>query len=267
MKTRRVLMLSALAVMVVLLMLVVLQRTAHTVTGELHAVELKDGKSVEGILMTLQSGTYLLQTKDESLIVPIDEIRSVDGKAPAMPDLPVSDRVPRLQETFEDVSADGRIELHSTHERLNSGAQIISRVNWGLAKHELWMLDAYRVVDEYGNDLPYEVEDDPSIDGKRIWVHLARPVLPGESLRLTTIVHQKEGVRREGAGWVYRMGGDYPDDRLVKRSVRLPEGAHVVSVSPEPLHQLTSGNRTLVVWRRYFLQGEVIPWEIRYTLE
>ena len=266
MKTRRIIMMSALAVMVALFMLVVGQRVGRTSSPDLHAVELKGGKLVEGILMTLHTGTYLLQTEGESLILPADEIRKVDGKAPVKPDFPVSDRVPRLQETFEDISPDGRITLHSTHQRANAGSKIISRVNWGLAEHEFWQLATYRIVDEFGNDLSYEVKEDPAINGKRIWVDFARPILPGESLHLTTIFQQKEGVRKQGDTWAYRMDGDYPDDRLVTRSVRLPAGAQIVSVSPEPLHRVASGDRTLVIWRRYFLEGETIPWEIRYKL-
>lgn len=266
MKTRRIMMMCALAVMVVLLMLAVLQRAGRSAGPDLHAIELKDGKSMEGILMELHGGTYLLQTEGESLILPVDEIRKVDGSIPVKPDLPVSDRVPRLQETFEDVSADGRITLHSTHQRLNSGSKIISRVNWGIAEHESWMLETYRIFDEFGNDLSYEVKEDLAINGKRISADLARPILPGESLRLTTIFEQKDAVRRREDTWVYRMAGDYPDDRLVTRSVRLPAGAEIVSISPEPLHRVTSGDRTLVVWRRYFLKGEMIPWEIRYKL-
>jgi hypothetical protein len=266
MKTRRIVMMSALAVMVVLFMLVVMQRTGLSAGPDLHAIELKGGKSAEGILMELHAGTYLLRTEGESLILPAHEIRKVDGKAPAKLDLPVSDRVPRLQETYEDVSADGRITLHSTHSYENRGSKIIKLIKWGLAKHELGHLETYKVVDAFGNELPVEVKDAKSSDRKRVTVHLARPNLPGETLQLTTIYEEKEGVRKQDDMWVYRIDGDYPDDRLVTRSVRLPAGAEIVSVSPEPLHQVTSGDRPLVVWRRYFMKGERIPWLIRYKL-
>ena len=266
MKTRRIIMLSALGAMAVLLMLVALQRSGHSAGPDIRAVELRGGKTVNGILMELRQGTYLLQTEGECLILPAGEILRVDGKPAAAPDLPVSDRAPRLQETFEEISSDGRITLHSTLERANAGSEIIARVNWGLGKHELWQLEAYRIVDAFGNDLRYEVRDDPTIDGKRLWVDLARPILPGELMRLTVIYQEKEGVRREGDTWIYQMNGDYPDDRLVTRSVKLPAGAQIVSISPEPLHQVSSDDRSLVVWRRYFLAGENIPWQIRYRL-
>jgi hypothetical protein len=266
MKTRRIIMMSALAVMVVLFMLVVLQRTGRSAGPDLHAVELKGGKSVEGILMELHAGTYLIHAEGESFIVPVSEIRRVDGEAPVKPDLPVSDRVPRLQETYEDVTADGRITLHSTHHYENRSSKIIRKIKWGLAKHEFGHLATYKVVDVFGNDLPVTLKSAKRFDGKRITVDLARPILPGETLQLTTIYEEENGVRKEDDTWIYRIDGDYPDDRLVTRSVRLPAGAEILSISPEPLHQVNSGDRPLVVWRRYFLKGERIPWVIRYKL-
>jgi hypothetical protein len=95
---------------------------------------------------------------------------------------------------------------------------------------------------------------------------LPRPVLPGETLQFTIVYQQKEGVHRDGESWIYRHRGDYPDDRLVTRSVQLPAGAEVLSVNPEPLHQVTSEGGTLIIWRRYFVKGEVMPWEIRYKV-
>lgn len=266
MRSHRIAMFSSLVVMTVLLALVIWQRAGRTADLEPHAVQLRSGESLDGVLMRLQESAYLLQTEDECLILPAHEIKKIDGKAPVVTDLPVSNRVPRLQETFEDISSDGQVELHSTFYRTNRGSKVVTGTNWGMGEHEYPHLETYRIVDEFGNSLPFQVAEDPSIDGKRIRVQFARPILPGETVQFTTIFKQKDRVEKDGETWVYQMGGNYPDDRLVTRSVRLPEGAEIISVSPEPLYQVTSCGRPLVMWRRYFLRGEEVPSEIKYTL-
>jgi hypothetical protein len=216
--------------------------------------------------MRLQPETYLLQSDAQCVILTADDVRKFDGKGPAVPALITSGEVPRAQETFESILPNGEIEMHSTFTRVNDGREMLSRIDWGMAAHEVDQLDRYRVVDAYGNTLEVHSKDDPSIHGKRAWVDLPRPVLPGEVSRLTMIISDWSRVMREGAAWHYKMAGDYPDNRLVTRSVLLPAGARIVSVSPAPLHQITSGERPLIIWRRYFVPGEFVPWEIRYEL-
>ena len=186
---------------------------------------------------------------------------------PSVSGVPVTDRVERLQETFEDVGTNGEIELHSMIRMTNGGPAVLSSLNWGLAPHELGQLEHYRVADEFGNELPVRLQDHPTVKGGKLAsVVLRRPVLPGEEMKLTTIIGAWSKVSRDGDAWVYRMAGDYPDNRLVTRSVLLPAGAEIVGVRPEPLHTVSVDGRQLVIWRRYFLQGETVPWEIRYKL-
>jgi hypothetical protein len=266
MKMRRILMVMALSLMTVLVVFLILRFTGGGRVGQAHTIGLRGGHSIEGALVELQESVYLVQTSDQCIILPREEIREIDGEPIALAEPQMVSRVPTLFKTFEDLSPHGEIEFHATDDYQNPGPGILCRVDWGLGPHELWQLETYQVFDEFGNPIPLRVEEDPKISGKRIHIELPRPVLPGETLRLTSIYRQQDGVMRDGETWIYRHRGDYPDDRLVTRTVRLPAGAEILSVAPEPLHQLASGGRKLVVWRRYFFKGEIIPWEIRYKL-
>jgi hypothetical protein len=270
MRPRRIAMVLALAVMVVLLALVALQRAGRSAAPDLHAVKLRDGRALEGMLMRLHESTYLVQTNDACVIVSPDEVLQVDGKDLAALQLPASAQVPLSQETYEEIQPDGSIELRSVSHVPNAGSDILSSVSWGMAPHELSDLEHERVIDQYGDELPMRIEDHPTVPGgKLVRVDLPRPVLPGESITLTMIVRsQRPDAKafRDGDAWVYRNVGDYPDGRLVTRAVRLPAGARIISVRPEPLHRIDAGDRPVVIWRRYFLRGELAPWEIRYRL-
>jgi len=83
-------------------------------------------------------------------------------------------------------------------------------------------------------------------------------------MSLTTVFEEREQISRDGDDKVYRNMGDYPDNRLVTRTVVLPPGARIISVNPEPLYRVDTGDRTTVIWRRYFRSAERVPWEIRY---
>jgi hypothetical protein len=266
MNTRRIVQASALAVMLVLLGIVIWQRTGRSAGVSQHGVGLRNGQQLYGSLLELERGSLLCQTESKCLILSPEDIRTVDGRAMSAPDVPVAARVERTQETFEVIGPGGEIELHSRQSRVNPGSEIIANLDWGLGPREVPLLDHYRVVDQLGNELPLRVEPEPRTNGKRVHVTLPRPVLPGESMEITTIIGNWSRVERDGDVWLYRMRGDYPDDRLVTRSVLLPTGARILSISPEPLHSVRVGEQKLVVWRRYFRAAEVQPWEIRYRL-
>jgi hypothetical protein len=264
--TRRLVSLAALLLMSVLLVLVFASTRSSRGDGAPHQFELAGGKKVTGVLLRVQPESFLVQTERECLLVSSEELETIDGRDARSGPAPVAPRVPRRQETFERVLPDGRIELHSLFTVRNTGSSVVTETNWGLRPHEYAYLSGYRVVDEFGNVLPMRVVDEPERGGKRVFVTFARPVLPGEECRITHVVDDSGQIRREGSEWVYRVDGDYPDDRLVTRSVLLPPGAKVLSVTPEPLHQIAAGGAPLVIWRRYFLQGETAPWTIRYSL-
>lgn len=213
-------------------------------------------------MVRLQEDAYIVHTETGSILVPGSEIRKVDGRSRPGEALEAGD-VPFVQNTYEEIRPDDVVVVRSTVTYRN-GPAVATQSQWGLAPHELGMLASYRVLDEFGNEVPYTVSDVPGSAGKRIVLTLPRPVLAGEQGRLTTIFESRDQVLREGEDRIYRIMGDYPDNRLVTRTVVLPAGARVVSVSPEPLQRIETGGRTLVIWRRYFRRAERSPWEIRY---
>ncbi|OGR22302.1 MAG: hypothetical protein A3K53_01915 [Deltaproteobacteria bacterium RIFOXYB2_FULL_66_7] len=144
-------------------------------------------------------------------------------------------------------------------------SRTIRRVDWGIAPHEVGLLADYEVLDAFGRVLPIEVRDEGTQGGKRLFVDLTRPVLPGENAELV-VSYADRSVLREGQEWIFRHEGDYPDDRLVSRAVLLPRGAVIRQVSPEPSYRNDEPDRPLVIWRRYFPAGDRSPWEIRFTV-
>jgi len=93
------------------------------------------------------------------------------------------------------------------------------------------------------------------------------PVAPGEDWSISgrqtfpgMVVATEQGLR-------YRHAGDYPEDRLVWRKVRLPRGAHVVSTSPEPTAVFEDDTFIYVMWRQFYKQGEMRNLDVVYTLD
>ena len=266
MNVRRTVMVLALGALAVVASMVAVRGVRGAAPVRAQRIELADGRLLEGTLVRVRDGSYLLQDANGSTMLAGDQIRSVNGRGDGSGAIAAAGRVTLESETFEIVGADGSLEVHAIMRRDNDGHEALSQVDWGIAPHEVEQLAGWRVVDQFGDELRPRVEDDPATRGKRVHVDLPRPVLPGERLTLTNIVRQPHAVVRQGDAWVYRHRGDYPEDRLVTRSVLLPRGASVLSVTPEPVHDVVVGEQRLVVWRRYFRAGEVGPWEIRFRM-
>jgi hypothetical protein len=263
--TRKLAMIAALALLVVMVGLALQRRVARRAAGD-HIIELATGEQLRGELLTVRPGSYIVQTGARTLLLEQTDIRHVDGKRPdGLPSGSVG-RVALVQETYEEVADSGAVEVHSQWRWQNDTGRLQDQVDWGLREREVPQLQHYRVVDAYGNELRLRLEPDASIHGQRVFVSLVRPILPGEEGQLTLLVRQSECVSRAGEEWVYRNAGDYPDNRLVTRAVHLPAGAHLVAVHPEPLYSVETDGRPLVVWRRFFRAGERVPWEIRFRL-
>ena len=247
----------------------VLLLRARASKPEAHLVRLKDGAELSGLLLELQPARYLLQDAERCLVLKQDEIRSVDGE-----DLP---GVPALEEAggrkgvlsmeaFDRVHADGSLQTHYTIRNGSPVKRVLTGTSWGLAPHEFEFLGSYRVVDRFGQELPLEVTRESEQGPGRITARFPRPVLPGEPLELIAGYRLEDYVIRDDGELVYRHAGDYPENRLVTRSVLLPMNAEVLKVSPEPLYHLETEQGPLVVWRHYFAKGERLPWEVRYRL-
>ncbi len=265
MSVRKILMTIAVAAAGLLAALVIFQRAGRG-SGGATSIEMRGGRIIDGALLSVEPALYLAQSDSFCLLLRGSEIASVGGRKMNEPDPAVTGRVDRVYETLETVLSSGDVEVRSTIRVANDGSRPIDSVDWGIASHEFELLDSYRVLDAFANELPFRIEEDASIHGKRIRVELLRPVLPGEDLRLTTVFIERARVSREGESWVYRLAGDYPEARLVTRTIRLPEGTALESLVPEPLHVQADG-APIVMWRRYFLPGERRSWEIRYSLQ
>lgn len=265
MTARRGVSITVFALLALLLALFVFTRRSAG-DGASSTVELQDGRTLSGLLIRVDDGDYILQSPTLAVMMRSSDIRKVNDSEMGGPEALSVPRIRVVQETFEDVRPDGSVLARHTMRWRNTGDEIISQTNWGLAAHEVADLERYVVLDGYGNEIPYRVEDDPKIHGKRLFLDFPRPVLPGEELHLTSVIEERDRITASGDTSLYRIEGDYPDDRLVTRSILLPAGARVISVEPEPLQQLTSGGRILVIWRRYFRVSERFPWQVRYVL-
>lgn len=60
---------------------------------------------------------------------------------------------------------------------------------------------------------------------------------------------------------------DYAEDNLVWLKVRLPRGAGIRSITPQPSARFTQDGQEYVMWRRFYKQGEQFPLEIVYALD
>lgn len=228
----------------------------------LHRVELDNGEIVDGLLFPLHENAYVLQTRDRSRIIEATDMRSVDGEP--VPTLPASGDVVIAHETFEEILPTGEVEVRSAIRHRNTGTEPVRRLEWGMAPHELAYLDSFRMLDVFGHSMAVQVVGDRPNGGKRVQVDLVRPLLPGEETWYTSRFRYPLAPDHEGEVWTYRHMGDYPESRLVTRSVLLPEGAEIVAIDPEPLYKTMVDGQWLVVWRRFFLRGDEIPWEIQF---
>lgn len=266
MTTRRALTWTVALAAVVLALVTLWIRVTPRAMPESRTVVLSNGETVSGWLLPLNEPRFVLQTEKASWIVDIGDIRTVDGE-PVSGSMPAGGDAVVVQETFEDVGPGGDIDVYSSMRHRNNGAEPVRELRWGMAPHEVDYIDSFRVLDRFGHSMPLEVVETRPDGGKRVKVTLARPLFPGEESWYTSYFRQSRTVFRDGDTWVYRNVGDYPGNRIVTRSVLLPAGAEVVSITPDPLHRDTVDGRELVVWRRFFMRGDRVPWEIRYRLD
>ncbi|MBN1826393.1 MAG: hypothetical protein JW958_09010 [Candidatus Eisenbacteria bacterium] len=232
---------------------------------EIHKIELENRKFIEGSILPVSDCNVLIRTETEWSIVPIDKVRSVDGGRDFAP-LLIGGAGPVIRyETFEEVEPNGDMVLHSSFTNRNAGSEVVRSIDWGIAPHEKELLDGWRVFDPFGNELPLRFEE-RSGGGGRVTADLVRPILPGEEVRFANrIVYH--GYTKENQGvWRYVHAGNYPEDRLVQKMVRLPKGARVEMIEPEPVQSFDLDGSPIVVWRRMFDAGEETPLTITYRL-
>lgn len=262
MKSRRALLTVSLVVVVALTVATLWMRLGLNAGPTIHMVELENGELVEGLLFPLHERLFVIQSEDRSIIVDADQIRGVDGER--IPGVSVSGDVVTVHQVFEEILPTGEIDVRSSMRHHNTGTKPMHELRWGMAKHELEYLKTYEMLDVFGNSMPVQVSGDLPNGGKKVKVDLRRPLFPGEETWYTSHFVYPATPLLQGDVWTYRHMGRYPDSRLVTRSVLLPDGAEILSISPEPLYKIKLEDRWLVVWRRYFFREDAIPWEIRF---
>jgi len=229
-------------------------------------IVLKDGRTIVGRLRALQESRYLVQGAEGGeqvvLELPAAQIQSVDGRA-ALPAYDPQQPV-RVTQAVEEVDAGGAVTSWFTMEVRNESRSLMTRVSWGVADWERERSSRLRVLDPFGHQLTPRLE--PRGEGQQVIIDLAVPVAPLETLVLSVGYHDEGLARREGDHWVYTFSGDYPDDRLLSRTVLLPAGATVIGADPQPSAQLDHERAPFVFWRRYYAAGERLPLTVRYRL-
>lgn len=224
-------------------------------------VELINGEKIQAIVIPASECPVVVQTEETCLEVPLGKIRRIDGREDVAEALG-ADRPPLLRnDTFEELREDGGVLMRSSFSRANRSATTLREIDWGVAAHEVGLLGHWKVFDEFGNELPVRLEDRDA-GAKHAFARLVRPVLPGEAIRFTSEILFPDLLTRTGDGLRYRSAGDYPEDRLVSKMVKLPAGAEIVSVSPEPAQRFDVDGAPFVLWRRYYAAGEKTPLEV-----
>lgn len=225
-------------------------------------VRLADGRTLTGALRPIDDATYLLQTDDALLELTGSQIREVDGRR----DLPRPDGRHLVRSScYEVLRADGSVESWNTFHASNDGRAMLTSLQWGAAPHEMEKYRTLKVLDPWGNTLRHRFEPRPGTDIQNVIVELAVPVPPGGSVELSTSMIRPRGAVRDGDVWTCTFPGDFPDDRLYSRLLRLPPGAEVVAVEPEVRVHKHDG-ASFVSWRRYYPKEAMFPLTVKYRL-
>ncbi len=234
-------------------------------------VTLANGRTYEGALVRLAAGRYLLQSGDTLLEVSEDEIDprtfATRSRQDAIPERPVHEI-----RHYDEVHPDRTVTHWWTRSEVNDSRRAITEYRFGLAPWEQLVAGQREYRDWLGNVLVPEYDPprgawrNPPEGRVQVSMRLPVPVAPGEGWSITgseTVPWVQSGE----SGLVYRFAGDYAEDNLVWLKVRLPQGAKVVSVTPQPSARFSADGSEYVMWRRYYKQGEKVPLEIVYKLD
>lgn len=250
-------------------LILLLAGLAFTAAPPRHTVKLADGRSLDGHLVRVTPALYLLQSEREMLELSEDEIAAVDGKAMKAGSATRLENL-RVWRKYEEVQADGRVLAWDSFEIQNDGTTAITEVSFGLGPHELAGALSVDYLDALGNKLKTRMEpslaQEPKAQRRMLVIALALPVAPGESATLSSKRVQTEAIRSSSEGLSLTFNGDFPDDRLLWRKVRLPQGARVLKTTPEPTARFEHEGCTYLMWRRFFWAGEQAPTTVLYKL-
>jgi len=234
------------------------------------AVELTNGKTLTGVLRAVQPSLFLLQTADVLYEISGDEIAGVEGG-----ELPGVDEDKRLihSESFEVIQPNGDVEHWVTLQTRNESGAVWTYTSWGVSEREVDMHRRMLVYDKYAQRLNHRLEPREGTDLHDLVIDFAVPVFPGEAMDLAVLYREPcdpanatARVKRDGKRFTYSFGADFPEDRVHLAKVKLPAGARMIEIEPEPLYDCEFEDGRTIVWRRYFARGESFPHRIEYEL-
>ncbi len=252
----------------ILMILMAATLAVGSVTALAETVKLRDGTTFkDAVLVRITPATFIVQTGDALYELTSDEISpsSLQDK-----DFRRS-KAPVVAHHYDEVHLDGTVTMYYTLPLKNDGKKALTETRWGLAPWERDYAANRTYVDDRGVTL-VPTYDPPVTQwgdhpGQRVQVNmpLSVPLAPGESMTITGR-ETTAWTHKTDEGIVYSSPGDYAEDRLIWRKVRLPLGAHIVRVTPPPSARFTHEGHEYVMWRRFYKQGEAYPLEVVFTL-
>ncbi len=232
-------------------------------------LKLSNGKLLEdAVVVRMSPATYIVQTADALLELSEDEIDSASLQKRDFKD----EQAPVVAHHYYEIHADGTATSYWTLPITNNSKYALTEIRMGLAPWERAMVDQRVFVDDRGQVLKSQYDPprkkwakDPK---KRIQhnLQLNEPLAPGEKMTFTG-QETANRIKRTDEGLAFRFYGDYAEDRLSTLKVRLPQGAKIASISPDPSVKFEHDGCEYLVWRRYFQKSESYPIEVIYNLD
>ncbi|MGD9548388.1 MAG: hypothetical protein AB7V45_12695 [Candidatus Krumholzibacteriia bacterium] len=225
-------------------------------------IQLRDGKTLHGVIRQIRSSLYLVQTDQELYELSAEEIASVGGQ----PGVPPQENVTPLFPTMHRVvlRTDGVEEMWTAEEITNNHDQILTYAMFGANERELPSMRTMQAFDQFGNRLNVRIEPRAGTDLYNVFIDFVVPILPGETMRGSLRLEDPDGIVCKDGKCVNSFWGDFPEDRLLTRRVELPVGAKLLKVEPEPNLKYEHLGQTVVVWRRYYPARTGFPLVVEY---
>jgi len=253
-----------------MILLLGLTLMASLTLAQTWSVTLADGKKHEGDLIRIEPGRYLLQSEGALLELTDDDLDpdtfTIRKRADAAPER-------RLVETrdYIELHPDGTGTFYWEMEVVNDTRKAITELRFGYAPWEREVADQRTYRDPFGNvlvpeyDPPRDRWADKPDERVEISLPLPVPVAPGETMTINADEISPRAFRTAD-GFRYKFHGDFSEDRLIWHKVRLPQGASITSIDPEPVARFEQDGFEYVMWRRYYVKHEVAPLIVLYDL-
>ena len=218
-------------------------------------IRLDDGRELRGTMREVTPQRLLIQTETTMFEVSADHVESVDGSplTPAM--LATEDRL-IVSTHYVTVKEDGSVELLTRNRTVNRGSDIITSLSSGRRRARARDGAHHAGVRRFRQStrLPTRAADRKALSphgrGRSRAARSARRAgFPGVAIS----VARRRSPHRIRPRPLFP--GDFPDDRLYTRVVRLPAGAEVLDVTPEPMKRFDHDSAPHIVWRRYYPAG------------